>query len=200
MARIYSNGYAFQAISAFIMAITGLDLATLQQLVYPLVAALVVLPAWALYRELTGSARGATLASLLLFTQPEFLFVILRSSHEKFTRTFLLLCLFFLVRSFKMRDRPWLFAMHVGLFYLTAYAFIASNNLLAHSFIFAIAVALICGSALERLKPSLKMPAPGHAAPAICHVDLPGAGLCFHVLHLPAGSVRPAGVAGDLKS
>jgi len=48
--------------------------------------------------------------------------------------------------------------MHVGLFYLTAYAFIASNNLLAHSFIFAIAVALICGSALERLKPSLRMP------------------------------------------
>ena len=156
--EIYSNGYAFQAISAFILAITGLDLATLQQLVYPLVAALVVLPAWALYRELTGSARGATLASLLLFTQPEFLFVILRSSHEKFTRTFLLLCLFFLVRSFKMRDRPWLFAMHVGLFYLTAYAFIASNNLLAHSFIFAIAVALIAGWALERLKPSLWRP------------------------------------------
>ncbi len=154
---VYPNGYAYQAISAFIVAITGLDVTTLQQVIYPLTSALVVLPAWALYRELLGSARGATLATVLLFTQPEFLFVILRSSHEKFTRTLLLLCLLLLVRSFKIRDRPWLFAMHVTLFYVTSFAFIAGNNLLAHSFIFAIAIALMLGWVLEGWRPHLRL-------------------------------------------
>src|SRR5215217_4826679 len=69
----YPNGYTYQAISSFLSAVTGLQVATLQQVFYPFVAALVVLPAWVLYRELTGSARGAMLATLLLFTQPEFL-------------------------------------------------------------------------------------------------------------------------------
>src|SRR5439155_13525618 len=39
---VYPNGYAYQAISTFIVTMTGLDVATLQQLVYPLVAPLVV--------------------------------------------------------------------------------------------------------------------------------------------------------------
>lgn len=147
---LYPNGYTFQSISSFILALTGLDILTLQQLVYPLLAALVVLPAWIAYRECTDSARGATLATVLLFTQPEFLFVILRSSHEKFTRTFILLCLFLLMRSFKLRDRPWLFTAHVGLFYVAMFALISSNNLLAHSFIVAIALALVFGWILEQ--------------------------------------------------
>jgi hypothetical protein len=143
--QVYPNGFAYQAISTFILSLTGLDVATLQQLIYPLVSSMVVLPAWLLYRELTGSARGATITTILLFTQPEFLFVVMRSSHEKFTRTLMLLCLYFLVRSFKLRNRPWMLAMNDGLFYLAAFAFIASNNLLAHSFIFAIAIALSLG-------------------------------------------------------
>jgi len=153
---VYPNGYAYQAISTYILALTGLDVATLQQLIYPFVAVMVVLPAWVLYRELIGSPRGATLTTLLLFTQPEFLFVILRSSHEKFTRTLMLLCLFFLVRSLRLRDRPWALAVHVGLFYLAAFGFIASNNLLAHSFIFAIASALALGWLLAKRSASLQ--------------------------------------------
>jgi hypothetical protein len=159
----YPNGYAYQAISTFVIAITGLDVADLQQLIYPFLASLVVLPAWVLYRELTNSARGATLATVLLFTQPEFLFVILRSSHEKFTRTLLLLCLFLLARSFSLSDRPWLFATHVSLFYLTAFAFIAGNNLLAHSFIFAVAMALFMGWGLERWRKHLRL----HSTPLV---------------------------------
>jgi hypothetical protein len=146
----YPNGFAFQAISAMLVALTGADVVALQQVIYPLLAALVVLPAWLTYRELTGSARGASLATALLLTQPEFLFVMLRSSHEKITRTLMLLCLFWLVRSFKLRDQPWQFAAHVALFYITAFAFIASNNLLAHSFIVAVATALLCGWLIER--------------------------------------------------
>ena len=145
----YPNGYAFQAISVMIISMTGMHVAALQQVAYPLLAALLVLPAWLAFRELTGSERGAALATMLLLTQPEFLFVVLRSSHEKFTRVLMLLCLFWLVRSFKLRDRPWPFAVHVGLFYLCTFAFIASNNLLAHSFIVAIASALIAGWLIE---------------------------------------------------
>src|SRR5689334_17879326 len=63
---VYSNGYGYQVVSSAIMAFTGLDIQTLQQMVYPLVAAFLVLPAWVLYRELTGSARAASLATLLL--------------------------------------------------------------------------------------------------------------------------------------
>jgi hypothetical protein len=160
---VYPNGYAYQAISAFVLAISGLDVATLQQLIYPFTAALVVLPAWILYRELTSSARGATIATILLFSQPEFLFVILRSSHEKFTRTLLLLCLYLLARSFTLHDRLWLFAAHVGLFYLTTFAFIAGNNLLAHSFIFAVAIALFLGWGLELWRKNLRL----HSAPLV---------------------------------
>jgi hypothetical protein len=152
----YANGYAYSALSTFIIGLTGLEPTTLQQLIYPPLAALVVLPAWLLYREFTGSARGATLTTVLLLTQPEFLFVILRSSHEKFTRALMLLCLFWLVRSLRLQERPRSFGVYVGLFYLTAFAFVASNNLLAHSFIFAVATALMIGRLLELRRPILR--------------------------------------------
>ena len=147
---VYPNGYTYQVISAYILALTGINLATLQQVLYPILALIVVLPAWIFYREVTESVLAATLATALLFTQPEFLFVILRSSHEKFTRTIIFICLFLLVRSFKLRDQPWSLATHIGLFYLATFALIATNNLLAHSFIFAIIVSLILGLVMGR--------------------------------------------------
>lgn len=145
---VYPNGYLFQAISSFILALTGLDVMTLQQVLYPLLAVLIVLPAWVLYRELTGSRLGASLATLLLCLQPELLFMILRSSHEKFTRILMLLCLFLLVRSFRLTNRPWLLAAHVTLFYFAFFGLATSNNLIAHSFILAIAIAVLLGRLL----------------------------------------------------
>jgi len=153
---IYPNGFAYQAISAFALSLTGLGVASLQQWVYPLLAALVVLPAWVLYRDLTGSNRAATLTTILLFTQPEFLFVILRSSHEKFTRTLMFICLFWLVRSLALRHQPKRLAVYIVLLYLTAFSMISSNNLLANSFIFAIATAMVIGLILEKRNPGLK--------------------------------------------
>lgn len=154
----YPNGYAYQALSTFILVLTGLDATTLQQVIYPLVASIVVLPGWVLYRELTGSSRGATVATVLLLIQPEFLFVILRSSHEKFTRALLLLNLFLLIRSFKLRHHPWLLVTYVALFYLTAFTMIASNNLLANSFIFAVAIALLLGWLIGKRSVALRLP------------------------------------------
>ena len=147
---VYPNGFAFQGISTVLLALTGLDVATLQQFIYPLLASLAVLPAWLLYRELTGSGRGATLATALLFTQPEFLFVMLRSSHEKFTRSLMLIGLYLLARSFALRARPWPLAVHIVLFYLVSFALICSNNFLANSFFFAIGTALLLGGLLAR--------------------------------------------------
>ncbi len=152
---VYPNGYAFQVLSAYIVALTGLDVASIQQVIYPLTAAVVVLPAWVLYRELTESARGATLATLLLMTQPEFLFVVLRSSHEKFTRTLMLVLLFLLLRSFRLRGRPVLLASHVVAFHLAAFALIVSNNLIAHSFMIAVAGAVALAALLRRRSPAL---------------------------------------------
>lgn len=148
----YPNGYGYQAISDFIITVTGLDVTTLQQLVYPFFAALVILLACLLFRELIGSWKGATIAALLLFTQPEFLFVILRSSHEKFSRILLLLSLYWLVRSFQVTGRGWLFAAHIVLFYITVYGLTASNTFLSNSFIFAVVVALIIGWLLSKSK------------------------------------------------
>jgi hypothetical protein len=146
----YPNGYTFQSVSAFIVSLTGMNVQMLQQITYPLLASLVVLPAWLLFREFGGNARMALLATFLLFTQPEFLFVILRSSHEKFTRMLMLLCLFLLVRSLRSTNRPQLTVAYIVMFYVAAFALITSNNLLAHSFIFAIGVALFAGWLLER--------------------------------------------------
>lgn len=147
---IYPNGFAFQSISVFLLALTGTDVARLQQLVYPLIAGIVVPPAWILFRELLGSRQGATLSTLLLFTQPEFLFVILRSSHEKFSRMFTLLCLYCIARSLLRSEPPSARVIYIPLFYLIAFALIATNNLLAHSFIAALACALALGWLLQR--------------------------------------------------
>ncbi|NJN65398.1 MAG: hypothetical protein HC884_01135 [Chloroflexaceae bacterium] len=140
--EVYPGGYGYQSISFFLVRMTGLEVRQLQQLIYPLLASLVVLPAWLLYREVSGSARGATISAMLLFTQPEFLFVIIRGSHEKFTRTYMLLCLFLLFRSFKLRDTSRLFGLHVGLFYLLAFAFASTNNAMAVSFFVSIGTAM----------------------------------------------------------
>lgn len=145
----YPNGYAFQAFSGFVLSLTGLEVSQLQQLVYPLLAMIVILPAWLLFREFSDSAYGATISTLLLCTQPEFLFVIIRSSHEKFTRVLMFICLLLLVRSFRPRLKAETIALHVILFYLCAFALTSNNSFLANSFFAAVTVALALGWALR---------------------------------------------------
>lgn len=139
---IYPNGYGYQALLVFLTQVTGVDLSLWQRVGASLLMVWVVLPAWLCYRELTGGSRGATLATILLFIQPEFLFPLLRGTHEKFSRGFMLLSLYLLLRSFRSRHRPVQFAGLVLAFYLVAYALITFNNLMAISFISAIALAL----------------------------------------------------------
>lgn len=177
-AVVYGNGYAYQVISIFLIGMTGLDVLSLQQLFYPILTALIVLPAYALYREMTGKIRAALIATILLFTQPEFLFVILRSSHEKYTRTFMLLCLFLLLRSMRQLQNRWSFVIYVALFYISSFALIASNNLLAHSFILSIAIALLLGQALKLRNPSLRNLG-GHTLHRFTYILLTSLGLVY---------------------
>jgi hypothetical protein len=155
VAEIYPNGYLDQALSTFIVSLTGMQVETLQQLVYPLVAAIGVPVAWMAYRALTGSAAGATASAALLFTQPEFLFVFLRSSHEKFTRILMLVCLFLLVKIITTHQNATRKLVLGGLYCAAAYAMIASNVLMAASFAIGIGSAFAIGVVIGIVKPRL---------------------------------------------
>jgi hypothetical protein len=141
--EIYANGYGYPVLVLFLMHVTGLSVVQLQIAGGALLSVWVILPAWLAYRELTGSARGASLATVILLIQPEFLFPILRGSHEKFTRGFMFVCLYLLVRSIAVRHHSRRFTAYLIAFYLTAFALIAFNNLMAASFVIALALTLV---------------------------------------------------------
>jgi hypothetical protein len=140
---VYGNGYGYQAIHVAIMHLSGASLVDLQTFGASLLIVWIVFPAWLLYRELTQTTYAATFATVLLLIQPEFLFGIMRGTHEKFTRGLILLCLYLLIRSLRSKDRSEQFAGFVVAFYICAYAMIACNNLQATSFIFASGLSLI---------------------------------------------------------
>lgn len=148
----YEHGYAFPALAAFLVRLTGVSVVYLQILGGPLLAVWVIIPAWLAYRELTGSPRGATVSTVFILVQPEFLFPILRGTHEKFTRGLMFMCVFLLVRSIAARQNWRRFAALLVAFYLASYALITFNNLMAISFIVALGVALVGSWALPRLK------------------------------------------------
>lgn len=152
----YYNGFGYQAISIAIVMFTGVSIPALQQTIYPLISAVLVLPAWALYRELTGSARIATLAVLLLLLIPEYLFAVFRASHERFDRAFLITALWLIIRSVRVRDEPRLYTIHVGLFLLMAWGLIATNALFGMSLVAALVTALAASWIARRLLPGLR--------------------------------------------
>ncbi len=142
-ARTYPNGYGYQALVVFLHHVTGMPLNTLQIYGAAFFIIWLILPAWLLYRELIENNYGATIATVLLFAQPELLFGIMRGTHEKFTRGLMLLCLYLIIRSLRSQHRPTQFAGLVMAFYCSTYAMIAFNNLMATSFIFAVGMSLI---------------------------------------------------------
>lgn len=139
---VYPNGYGFQALALSLIQFSGLSLAELQMYASRLMMVWLIIPAWLLYREFTGSNRGAALATMILLLQPEFLFVVLRGTHEKFSRGLMLVCLFLLLRSIHSGKDKARFVAFVLAFYLAGYALISLNNLLATSFIVAVVLAL----------------------------------------------------------
>lgn len=160
----YPNGYAYQAVVTFLVGASGLDLATLTMYGSALLMVWTIVPAWLLFRELTGTSRGALLATAILYIQPEYLFPILRGTHEKFTRGLMLLALYLLVRSLRSRDDPVRFSALVVAFYLCLYAIFSFNNLLATSFVaglvatlvFSWLVTRVTGTSFAVIRPALR--------------------------------------------
>lgn len=148
---VYPNGYGFQALATLLVHLTGLSVAQIQIFGSALLASWIVLPAWLAYRELTGSARGATLATVIILIQPEFLFPLVRGTHEKFTRGLMFLALFLLVRSILARHQTRRFAAFLLAFYLVVFALITFNNLMAFSFIAALGLAIALNLGIRQL-------------------------------------------------
>ena len=142
-AEAYAQGYGYPVLASFVTQFTGISITQFQQLLVPFLAVWVIFPAWLFYREVTSSSLLASIGTTLLFLQPEFLFVVLRSSHEKFTRGLMFLALYLLIRSIYSRSTTSKFAALVISFYLTIYAVITNNSFLAISFIVTIMVAML---------------------------------------------------------
>jgi hypothetical protein len=153
--NVYPNGYGYQSLLVFLTYLTGLNITSLQTIAAPLLTAWLVIPAWMVYREFTGSRRAATLAVAILLIQPEFLFPVLRGTHEKFTRGLMFICLYLMLRSLRERPSPSTsktlstFAAFIPPFYLAGAALITYNNFMASSFIFAFGLSMfLCWAAL----------------------------------------------------
>lgn len=148
---VYSNGYGFPALGTTLVHVTGLSVSQLQLFGGALLAIWLVIPAWLAYWELTGSTRGATLATVIILVQPEFLFPVLRGSHEKFTRGLMFLALYLLVRSIVSRQHWRRLTAFLLAFYLVIYAVITINNLFVTSFIAALALSLVLSLFVRQL-------------------------------------------------
>jgi hypothetical protein len=156
--HVYPNGFGYQALVVFLIELGGVTLSTFQIYGATLLMPWLVIPAWLLYREWTGSNRGATLATAILFVQPEFLFPILRGTHEKFTRGLMLCCLYLLVRSIRSPRRPGRFVGLVLAFDVAALSLNTFNNLFGSSFIAATGLALILTRLALRINRNLSRP------------------------------------------
>src|SRR5919202_4421845 len=95
----YPHGYGYQALAAVVTEVTGLSVSQMQIAVLPFLTLVTALIAFVAFRVLIGNAFLAGLSALLLFLQPEFVFVVERGNHEKITHTLVLVLVFLLAAS-----------------------------------------------------------------------------------------------------
>ncbi len=149
-AGAYTNGFGYTAQLAFLNIVTGLNVQELQ-LGSSLWVFTLALVAFITFREFLGSAGVAALGVMLLFLQPDFLFYIVRGSHEKFVWMCALLMLFLLAHSFHYLHQPVKLLLFTGLFYLVFWSFTSSNFYFAAVFISALALSFMGGWGLTKL-------------------------------------------------
>lgn len=151
----YVNGLTYQAVSIFIVKLSGVSLQTIQLYIYPFINMLLAVVVFVAYRALISNTAIALLGTLLLFTQPDFLFVTWRGSHEKITWSLAMAMLFLLTRSFRLKEGDSRrIPAYVLTFYILAFAFISSNAFFAFSFILAFAIAFVAAKGLFVLRRS----------------------------------------------
>lgn len=143
----YQAGYGYPVSLAFLSAVTGVDVQHLQQgaSLWLLVFILVV---FVCYRELVGDTVTALLAAALLLIQPDFLFYILRGSHEKLTWFCMMASLWCIARSYRHRQSLGQVAIYIGCFYLLVWAMIASSVYFASTFLAALGLSFALGGVL----------------------------------------------------
>jgi hypothetical protein len=140
---LYSNGYGYPVLGQWISQLSGLSISKVQLFIAILMAPWIIMPAWLFFREITVSPYAATLATMILLIQPEFLFPMLRGTHEKFTRGLMMICLYLLVRSLRIKSNLHRLLSFTLTFYICAAGLITYNVFLATSLIGALAFALI---------------------------------------------------------
>lgn len=148
----YPFGFVYPASNAFLSHLTGVPIETLQHSVQPFLVAMLVPIGFVAFRSLTGQPTVAMLASLLLLWQPEFVFEAVRSSHSKVTWMLAFIMVFILARSFGSTGSRATLVTWVTLFYLVAFALIASNSFFASNYIFGIGFASLGVHVLSRLR------------------------------------------------
>ena len=147
-ARAYYSGYGYPASLAFLSTLTGVPVTELQLNVVfwlPVFA----LTAFVAYRALLSESPAALLAAFLILVQPDLLFYVLRSSHEKMTWFFALLLLYLLSRSFSSALGLLQRGVYIGLFYGVFWAMVATNAFFGASFLAPIAISLVLGWVLS---------------------------------------------------
>lgn len=150
----YPHGYAFQALSAALLTLTGVSPLDLLTNVLPFAVIIVAIVVWVLLKELSDTPQTTALSVSLLFLQSHFLFSILRGNHEKLTLSIAILCAYVLARSFRLPQTSKNAPVYIIIFYGMAFTLVSTNIFFGSSFIVALALSLILGQMLNLYKKS----------------------------------------------
>lgn len=149
--KAYPGGFGYPAQLTFISNLLDISVQDIQ-LNASIWLFVVGLAAFIAYRELLEQPLAAGLATLLLLVQPDFLFYILRGSHEKTTWLYALLMLFLLARSYRAAQDPKRLVIYILSFYLVFMAMAAGNAYFASTFVAALAASFSLGWLLSHWK------------------------------------------------
>ncbi|MCL4508185.1 MAG: hypothetical protein M1296_01515 [Chloroflexi bacterium] len=146
---VYPSGYGFQAISIYLIRLSGVPVQVFETRVWPFFLIADAFMAYIAFREMTADNRKGALAALFLLLQPDFLFTALRGSHEKVTYFLLLCCLFLLFRSYRYRRQVRRLARYVVLFYFVSFSILSINSTFGSSLIVALTGSFFLGGLLS---------------------------------------------------
>lgn len=147
----YSNGFLYTALSLFMLEVCGMSISTLQNFIYPLTTVFLFFPVFVTYRVYSDRLTVALLATLILFFQPDFIFVTMRGSHERITWALTLLLLFSMAK-IVLQNNVQSTGKFVLLFYIFAFALISTNTFFASSFVLGLMLSFAGGLVLLRLR------------------------------------------------
>jgi len=130
------HGFGFPAILAFVSVISGESVQKIQ-IFDSIWLVVIVFFAFVVYRELTESVLLAMLGASILLLLPDFLFYVLRGSHEKITWLYFMLLLFLLSKSYRAYNKATYLTAFIVAFYLSYWGMVATNAYFASTMLTA---------------------------------------------------------------